>query len=109
MMQSRFRMMRLVRTASSEVYVIWEGEERVGQLDLHYVRDTIQGTLILETILSITSEKDLLEQIDQDVVSSYLPIFERDNLLITIYRGEEINTYMDPHATLEDEDDHEEG
>ncbi|MBW3624512.1 MAG: hypothetical protein KY468_13990 [Armatimonadetes bacterium] len=104
-MQSRFRLMRLVRTTSSEVYVIWEGEERVGQLDLHYARDTIQGTLILETLLSISSEKDLLEQVDQDIVSSYLPIFERDNLLITIYRGEEINTYMDPHATLEEDED----
>jgi hypothetical protein len=109
MMQSRFRLMRLVRTTSSEIYIIWEGEERVGQLDLHYARDTIQGTLILERILSISSEKDLLEQIDQDVVTSYLPIFERDNLLITIYRGEEINTYMDPHATLEDEDETDEG
>ena len=107
MMQSRFRLMRLVRTPSSEIYVIWEGEQRVGQLDVHYARETIQATLILETLISISSEKELLEQIDQDVVSSYLPIFERDNLLITIYRGEEINTYMDPHATLEDEDDHE--
>ena len=104
MMQSRFRLMRLVRSSTSEIYVIWEGEERVGQIDVHYIRDTIQGTLILETNLSITSEKDLLEQIDQDIVSSYLPIFERDNLLITIYRGTEISTYMDPHDTLDDED-----
>ncbi len=105
MMHSRFRLMRLVRTDSSEIYVIWEGEERVGQIDLHYARETIHATLILETNLSITSEKELLEQIDQDVVSSYLPIFERDNLLISIYRGEEINTYTDPHATLDDDEE----
>jgi hypothetical protein len=104
MMHTRFRMMRLVRTNASEVYVIWEGEERVGQIDIHYARETIHATLILETDLTITSEKELLEQIDQDIVSSYLPIFERDNLLVTIYRGDEINTFMDPHASLEEED-----
>jgi hypothetical protein len=97
--------MRLVRTSSSEIYVIWEGEDRVGQIDVHYASDTIHATLVLETDLSISSEKELLEQIDQDVVSSYLPIFERDNLLIAIYRGTEINTYMDPHASLDEEDD----
>jgi hypothetical protein len=108
MMHSRFRLMRLVRTGTSEIFVVWEGEERVGQVDIHYARETIHATLILETDLTITSEKELLEQIDQDVVSSYLPIFERDNLLVTIYRGEEINTHMDPHASLEEDDDDDE-
>ena len=102
-MQTRFRFMRLIRTNDSEIYVIWEGEERVGQLDVHYVRETIHATLILEASLSVVSEKELLEQIDQDLISSYLPIFERENLLITIYRGEEINTYMDPQVTLEED------
>ena len=107
MMHSRFRLMRLVKTEGSEVYVIWEENDRVGQIDIHYARETVHATLVLEKDLSITSEKELLEQIDQDAVSSYLPIFERDNLLVTVYRGEEINTYMDPHAAIEDEDDEE--
>ncbi len=108
MLHTRFRMMRLIRTTSSEIFVIWDGGERVGQIDIHYARDTIHATLILETGLSIGSETELLEQIDQDIVSSYLPIFERDNLLVTVYRGEEINNYMDPHASLEEDDDDDE-
>ncbi|MGQ9523453.1 MAG: hypothetical protein ACUVTZ_01305 [Armatimonadota bacterium] len=104
-MNSRFKFMRIVRTNSSEIYVIWEDEERVGQLDIHYARDTIHATLILETDLSVTSEEELLSQIDQDVVSSYLPVFERDNLLVTVYRGEEISTYSDAQGQIEEEDD----
>jgi len=104
-MNSRFKFMRIVRTGSSEIYVIWEDEERVGQLDIHYARDTIHATLILETDLSVTSEEELLSQIDQDVVSSYLPVFERDNLLVTVYRGEEISTYSDAQGQIEEEDD----
>jgi hypothetical protein len=97
--------MRLVRTSSSEIYVIWEDEERVGQLDIHYARDTVHATLVLETDLSVASEEELLSQIDQDIVSSYLPIFERDNLLVTVYRGEEISTYSDAQGQIEEEDD----
>ncbi|MGB9879686.1 MAG: hypothetical protein ACP5R4_06385 [Armatimonadota bacterium] len=104
-MNSRFKFMRLVRTSSSEIYVIWEDEERVGQLDIHYARDTVHATLVLETDLSVASEEELLSQIDQDIVSSYLPIFERDNLLVTVYRGEEISTYSDAQGQIEEDDD----
>jgi hypothetical protein len=55
-MDGRFRLTRLVRTRSSEIYLIWEENNRVGQLDLHYAQDTIHATLILETDLSVTSE-----------------------------------------------------
>ncbi len=106
-MNSRFKLMRIVRTSSSEIFVIWEDDERIGQLDVHYAGDTIHATLILETDLSVTSEEELLSQVDQDVVSSYLPIFNRGNLLVTVYRGEEISTYTDAQSQLDDEEDDE--
>ena len=58
-MDGRFRLTRLVRTNSSEIYLIWEEENRVGQLDLHFAHDTIHATLILESGLSVTSELEL--------------------------------------------------
>jgi hypothetical protein len=94
----------LVRTRSSEIYLIWEDNNRVGQLDLHYAQDTIHATLILETDLSVTSEEELLTQIDEDIVSSYLPSFERDDFLVTVFRGEEISSYTDS-SSLEDDDE----
>jgi hypothetical protein len=104
-MDARFRFTRLVRSQSSEIYLIWEEENRVGQLDLHYAHDTVHATLILETDFSITSEEELLTQIDQDIVTSYLPSFERSDFIVTVFRGEEISSYTD--SGFEPEEDEE--
>lgn len=92
-MDNKFRLSRLVRTVASEVYVIWQEERRLGQLHLHYAHDTIHATILLEVDLAVTDEEDLLQQIDDDIVSSYLPSFEREDLLVTIFRGEETNSF----------------
>lgn len=105
-MDARFRFTRLVRTQTSEIYLIWEEENRVGQLDLHYAGETIHATLILETDLSVTSEEELLTQIDEDIVSSFLPSFDRTDFLVTVFRGEEISSYTDS-GNMEPEEDEE--
>lgn len=87
---SPFRFSRLVRTTTSEIYVIWEEQTRVGQLHIHYAHDTIHATVILESDLTVPEEDVLLESLDEDIVSSYLPSFEREDLLVTIFRGEEL-------------------
>lgn len=104
-MEGRFRLTRLVRTNSSEIYLIWEDNNRVGQVDLHFAHDTIHATLILESDLSVTSEEELLTQIDEDIVSSYLPSFERDDFLVTVFRGEEISSYTDSQSLGDDEEE----
>jgi hypothetical protein len=104
-MDGRYKFVRLVRTGSSEVYVIWDGENRIGQLDLHYAGDIIHGTLILELELAATLEESLLTQIDQDIVSSYRPSFDREDFLVTVYHGEEISTYTDAQNDLNDDED----
>jgi hypothetical protein len=90
---TEFRVSRLVRTASSEIYVIWQGETRVGQVHLHYAHDTIHAALLLEIDLTVTEEEELLEVVDEDIVSSYLPSFEREDLLVTMFRAEEISSF----------------
>ncbi len=42
------QVVRLVRTVSSEVYVIWEADRRLGQVDLHYADGSVQADLFLE-------------------------------------------------------------
>lgn len=91
--KTHFRLSRLVRTAASEIYVIWERETRVGQVHLHYAHDTIHAALLLEIDLTVAEEEDLLEAIDDDIVSSYLPSFEREDLLVTVFRAEEISSF----------------
>jgi len=89
----RFRLGRYVRTPTSEVYTIWRGEQRIGQLHIHYAQDTVHASIILETDILVSEEEELLQQIDDEIVSSYLPSFEREGLLVTIFRGEEVNSF----------------
>ncbi len=91
--RAKFKLSRLVRTASSEIYIIWDGESRVGQVHLHYAHDTIHAALLLEVDLNVHEEEDLLEAVDEDIVSSYLPSFEREDLLVTVFRAEELSSF----------------
>jgi hypothetical protein len=88
--KAEFKLSRLVRTVSSE---IWDRETRAGQLHLHYAHDIIHAALLLEVDLTVTEEEDLLETIDEDIVSSYLPSFEREDLLVTVFRAEETSSF----------------
>lgn len=103
----RYRLSRLVRTQSSEIFLIWEEDRRIGQLDLHFAIEsrTIHATLVLEADLPVSIEEELLAQIDDDIVSSYLPSFEREDFLVTVFRGEEISNYTDSSGALDDMDD----
>ncbi len=102
-----YRLSRLVRTQSSEIFLIWEEDRRIGQLDLHFAIEsrTVHATLVLEADLPVTVEEELLAQIDDDIVSSYLPSFEREDFLVTVFRGEEISNYTDSSGALDDMDD----
>ena len=99
--KSKFKLSRLVRTASSEIYIIWDGDSRVGQIHLHYAHDTIHAALLLEVDLTTPEEEDLLEVIDEDIVSSYLPSFEREDLLVTMFRAEEISSFSYASSDLD--------
>ncbi|HZO91553.1 MAG TPA: hypothetical protein VFB38_24740 [Chthonomonadaceae bacterium] len=106
---TRFKLTRLVRTQSSEIYLVWDGEKRVGQVDIHFAHDTIHATVIFEADLSIREEEDLLTQIDDDIVSSYLPRFEREDFVAHVFRGEEISRYTDCSGAMDDLDEDDEG
>lgn len=96
-----YKLVRLVRTPASEVYLIWQEATRMGQVDLHYAEGLVHATLVLEQDLDQERIEALIAQLDDDVVSSYLPDFERDDLFVNVYRGEEILSYSDN----EDDDD----
>ena len=100
------KLVRVVRTESSEVYIIWQEDARLGQVDLHYGWDLIHATLILEKDLSPEQQADLIDQIDQEIVSSHLPRFAREDFLVTVFRATELDPFSD--GPDEDEDEEEE-
>lgn len=101
-MAGKPRLSRLVRTVSSEIYLIWDGDKRVGQLHLHFAHYNVHATLIFEAALSLSEEEELLAQIDEDIVSSYLPSFEREEMLVTVFRGEEVSSFSYSPPGLEE-------
>jgi hypothetical protein len=101
-LENRFKLTRLVRTHSSEIYLIWEGDRRVGQVDLHFAHDTIHATIIFEADMAVSDEEELLAQVDDDIVSSYMPRFEREDFVAHVFRGEEISRYTDCSGAVDD-------
>ena len=97
--------MRVVRTETSEVYIIWQDDTRLGQLDIHYAYDLVHVTLVLEKDLSAEQQGDLIDQIDQDVISSHLPQFAREDLLVTIFRGTELDSFSYGEPDIEDDEE----
>lgn len=88
---------------------MWDGEKRIGQIDVHYAHDTIHATVIFESDLTVSEEEELLAQIDDDIVTSYLPRFDREDFVAHVFRGEEISRYTDSSGAMDDiEDDDEE-
>lgn len=106
-LDSRFKLTRLVRTNTSEIYLIWDGDKRMGQVDLHYAHDTIHATIVFEADLTVSDEEELLAQIDDDIVSSYMPRFEREDFVAHVFRGEEISRYTDCSGAMDDLDEDE--
>jgi hypothetical protein len=90
-----YRLTRVVRTGTSEIHLAWQDEVRVGQIDIHYGPEVIHATLILEQDIARDAIDRLIKQVDRDIIASYLQDFERDNLLVTVFRGDEIMTYSD--------------
>lgn len=102
------KLVRVVRTETSEVYIIWQDDNRLGQVDIHYGPDLIHATLILEKDLDAEQQADLIEQLDQDVISSHLPQFAREDFLVTVFRGTELESFSDGEPDVDDDDDGEE-
>jgi hypothetical protein len=102
------RLVRVVRTSSSEIYIVWQDDVRLGQVDIHFGDDLIHATLILEKDLDTETQADLVDLLDQDVVSSHLSQFERENFLVTVFRGNEMESFSDGEPDVEDDDAEEE-
>ena len=77
----------------------------MGQVDLHYADSIIHANLLLEHDLSEEEERSLCAQLDEDIVTSYLPSFEREEFVITIFRGEEVDSFTYPPGEETEEEE----
>ena len=93
---------RLCRTSESEAYLLSEGDTPVGRVDLHYGRFEVSGTIMLEVDLTEDEVHQLIDQVDEELVQSYDP--EREDFLVTVYKGEELGFYSDEYEEGEEEE-----
>ncbi len=87
------RFERQYRTLSSDGFTVYEGDEKVGRLDLHYTQTIVCGTLVVEQDLVEDDILDLTEQIDDELVMS--ANVQRDDFVVSVFRGQEVGTYSD--------------
>ena len=88
-----YRFAREARTPYSEVYSIDDGEHSVGRVDVHYTGAAAHATLVVHATLGEDQVHDLLEAIDDRIVTSADPY--REDLVVTVWRGEELGVFAD--------------
>ena len=100
------RFERQYRTPNSEGYLIFQDEDRLGRLDLHYTSTVVYGTMVVERELEEDDLLDLIENADDSLVlSADVP---REDFVVTVYQGREIGSYSDEYFEEEEEEEEEE-
>lgn len=100
------RFERQYRTPYSEGYLILDGEDRLGRIELHFTPTVVYGTLIIERELGEDDILDLIEQTDDELVTT--ADVAREDYIVNVYQGRDAGTYSDEFFDEEDEEDEDE-
>lgn len=99
------RFERQYRTPHSEGYLMFDGQDRLGRIELHFTQSVVYGTMMLERELEEDEILDVIEQADDELVmTADVP---RDDFIVTVFHGKDVGTYSDDY--FEDDDDDEDG
>ena len=97
-----YRFNREARTPYSEVYAIDDGEHALGRVDVHYTGSAAHATLVVHAALDDERVQDLIEAIDDQIVTSADPY--REDLIVTVWRGDEMGVFADDDSSEDGED-----
>lgn len=101
-----YRFDRVSRTAHSEQWLIETGDRSVGRVDLHFTGAKAYGTLVVAAFLAEDEVADLLETIDDRLVTTADEY--REDFVVSVWRGEDLGTFAQDTGDDDDEDDDEE-
>ena len=91
---------RECRTPHSESYTVLEEGGIVGRIDLHYQGANVYGTLCTTADANEERIQELIDAADEQLVMTADPY--REDLVVTVWRGEEVGVFA---ADSDDEDD----
>ena len=99
------RFERQYRTTHSEGYLVFDGTDRLGRIELHFTSTVVYGTLVVEREMEEDDVLDLIEQADDELVlTADVP---REDFVVAVYQGRDLGTYSDEYFEDDDDDDDE--
>ena len=99
---AQFRFMREARTPHSESYRVADGEHAIARADIHLTGAAAHATLVIHQSVAEDTLHELLEALDDEIVSTADPY--REDLVVTVWRGEEVGVFADNEDEGEDGD-----
>lgn len=93
---NRYRFVRVLRTASSERFVIESNQTDAGAVDIHY----LDGGRVFATLVLLDSNElreDFLENVIKDIDEVLLPNASREegSVVFTVVRGTVVGSFVD--------------
>lgn len=99
------RFERQYRTSHSEGYLLFEGSERLGRIELHFTPSVVYGTMLIEREMEEDDVLDVIEQADDELVmTADVP---RDDFIVSVFQGKDVGTYSDDYFEDDEEEDEE--
>ena len=100
---AEYKFVREARTPYSESYSIEDTDHAVGRVDLHFTASVAYGTLVVHEAVADEEIEDLIGEIDEQLVMTADPY--REDLVMTVWRGEEVGVFADDSIDDDDDDD----
>ncbi len=100
-----YRFERECRTPHSEAYVVMDGENPVGRIDLHFTSSIVYGTLNVGENVTQEEIQSLIQTVDEELVMSADAACE--DFVVVVYQGREVGTFS--AQELEEEEEETEG
>ena len=84
---------REVRTASSEAYLILDGDTPVGRIDTHFMPGIAHIAIAVEQRLTAEQIEEIIADVDADMLNTVGT--ERDSHMYHVFQGTEIRVFSD--------------
>jgi hypothetical protein len=84
---------RLYRTASSESYLLSDGEQPLARVELHFTDTTVYGLLLFEREPAEEEIAAVVAYVDEDLV--WTASVPREDFVVSVYVGREVGVFDD--------------
>lgn len=93
---------RECRTPASECYTIFEDEEEVGRLDLHFTPTVVHASLFVHERLTQEAIQEIINVIDEELLDAVG--INREEFIVHIHQGRDLGVFS--QGAMDQETDH---